>query len=117
MKKILLVEDDTEIAEACAEALRENDYEVEVVRNGAHALSLIETLLFDAAILDVRVPGATGLEIAEQLRTQNPRIPIIIMTGFSAVDPAVARKVGAVAFLQKPFSIEKLLRTLAACLR
>lgn len=117
MKKILLVEDETVIARECAEVLRESGYEVEVVHNGHDALELVETLLFDAAILDVRVPGATGIEIAEELRSRNPRIPIVLMTGFAAVDPGVARKVGAVAFLTKPFSAEKLLRTLAACLR
>ena len=114
-KRILVVDDEEDIAHMCAEALAEAGYEVQSARNGFHAQALIDSVMFDAAVLDVSVPGATGLELAARLKSQSSNIPIVVITGYASVDPAAARKIGARAFLAKPFTTKKLVQIINTC--
>jgi two-component system response regulator FixJ len=72
----------------------------------------------DAVLLDVRLPGISGISLLERLRRDHPEIPVIMISGYGDIDMAVhAMKLGAVDFITKPFSSQTLLERLQAALR
>lgn len=107
---ILVVEDDAQMANLLARGLREEAYEVEVARDGPAALELTRQKNFDVVVLDVMLPGMSGLEVAKQLRCRKEDIGVLMLTARDAV-PDVVRGLdaGADDYLTKPFSFEVLL--------
>ncbi len=118
MPKILLAEDDKLVAESVADALLLNQYEVDTVESGLDAAARLKQSEYDMAILDWGLPGKDGLEILQEYRALGGSIPILILTGKSAVEYRVeGLESGADDYLGKPFAIDELLARVRSLLR
>jgi two-component system, OmpR family, response regulator len=108
MKKALVVDDTKNIRTLLTTCLEINDYEVTTAKNGQEAIGLLNTEKFDLAFLDIKMPGISGTWVLKKMREMGIDIPVIIMTAFATIKNAVeCTKLGAVAYLQKPFTAEK----------
>src|SRR5258707_430846 len=116
--RILLVEDERKVASFIARALRENSYAVDVAETGEKALPLATDVTFDAILLDVRLPGMSGLEVCRELRQQGVEAPILMLTARGLVEQRVAGlDAGADDYLAKPFALAELLARVRALVR
>jgi DNA-binding response OmpR family regulator len=105
----LLLEDDQETADALAQGLGREGHEVVLARDVAGALARIGEGRFDAAVLDLMVPGGSGYDVLDVLRKQEPRVPVLLLTAKSAVEQRVlGLDRGADDYLVKPFSFPEL---------
>jgi DNA-binding NtrC family response regulator len=113
--KILLIEDDAATAAALQKVLQAESYRVEMARRGDEGLVQARSGAFDLVLTDLKLPGLGGLELAAELRTAKPKLPIIMITAHGTTDIAIeATKVGAYEYLVKPFEAEDLLDVVAA---
>src|SRR3954454_24829020 len=98
------------MAELLAQGLREEAYQVDVARDGLTALELSRNSTFDVILLDVMLPGISGLDVARQLRCRKEDVGVLMLTARDAV-PDVVRGLdaGADDYLTKPFSFQELL--------
>ncbi|CBL46748.1 Transcriptional activator [gamma proteobacterium HdN1] len=111
---ILLVEDDADLRDAVSETLSLKGYDVEEAENGEAALTAMSAQPFSMVISDVNMPRMDGFQLLRKIASEWPQIPVVIVTAYGNVENAVqAIRNGAVDFLEKPFSIEKLLETVA----
>jgi len=109
MPKILVVDDDIVNAKLIAEILEEDGAEVVTSSSPIEAIGIGEARSFDLAIVDVRMGELDGVTLLKRLRTSDPRLPILVMTGFGSVEGAVeAISAGAVDYLSKPMNIDQL---------
>lgn len=116
--RILLAEDEVSLARAIIRILEKNNYSAEAVHNGMDALGYLETGNYDAAILDVMMPGMDGITVLQKLRSQGNLIPVIILTAKSEVDDKVlGLDSGANDYLTKPFDAKELLARIRAMTR
>lgn len=106
---ILVIDDEKAIREGCRLILSDQGYTVDVCETGRMALDMLLTGPYDLALLDMKLPDIQGLEIIETLKQERPDICVVVMTGYSSVENAVAAmKLGAFDYLSKPFSDEDL---------
>ena len=99
-------------------AFRMEGHEVTVSDNAARALELLRTETFDLVLSDVVMPGKSGLELLEDLKASGVKTPIVLVSGQANIEMAVkATKLGALDFLEKPVSTDKLLLTLENTMR
>jgi len=111
--RILVVDDELGIREGCRRALMPYGFEVEVAENGPTGLRKLREGRFDVLLLDVMMPGMSGLEMWQQARQLNPDLICIIITGYATVELAVqAIREGAHDFITKPFTSELLLQVI-----
>ncbi|MBO4360652.1 MAG: response regulator transcription factor [Eubacteriaceae bacterium] len=116
--KILLAEDEKRMAQSLSELLRQENYEVDVYGDGLSALSAALTGIYDAAVLDVMMPGMDGFSVARSVRKEGISLPIIMLTARSDVDDKVTGlDSGADDYLTKPFMAKELLARLRALIR
>lgn len=116
--RILLVEDDPEIAGLVHLHLRDEGYAVEHATEGQDGLRLALQGRWNLVILDVMLPGVSGLDICRQLREHEHRVPILMLTAKSEeIDKVLGLELGADDYLTKPFSIRELLARVKAILR
>lgn len=109
---ILVVDDEAKIRETLRGVLSDEGFRVVESEGGATVLDLVMTQRPRLVILDIWMPQLDGLELLEQLRAREPELPVIIVSGHGAIETAVrATKLGAVDFIEKPFSLETLLRS------
>jgi DNA-binding response OmpR family regulator len=107
---ILVVEDDAELAQLLAQGLREETYEVDIARDGVTALELSRANSFDVILLDVMLPGISGLDVARQLRCRKQDVGVLMLTARDALPDVVhGLDAGADDYLTKPFSFQELL--------
>ncbi len=111
MKNVILVADDEKtIRDSLAEVLCDAGYEVAVAADGVEAIELLAERPIDVALLDLRMPRMTGMEVLLQARQVCPNTQVIMMTAFGTVDTAVeAVKNGASDFVTKPFVFDDIL--------
>jgi len=116
--RLLLVEDDTELAAGIAADLRREGFAVDVVSNGIDAEYLGREQIFDAVILDLGLPGKPGLEVLKAWRDAGLPTPVLILTARDAWSERVlGLRSGADDYLGKPFHFEELLARLQSLLR
>ncbi len=109
---VLIIDDEESFAEACSQTLESGGYRTAVAKDGAHGLEMAESVHPGVVLLDLKMPGMTGLETLGQLSKTEPSAVPIVVTGHGTVDSAVeSMKLGAFDFLAKPFDPEKLLET------
>ena len=93
----------------CAKLLAVRGLEVSTIGEGKEALKELREKSYDVIILDVRMPGMTGIQVMTELRKLDPFIEVIIMTGYASVDTAKKiMELGAYDYLLKPYNIEEL---------
>lgn len=110
-KKVLILDDNADNRELLAFALMSGDYEIFKAELGSDAIKLFETTQFDLALLDVELPDADGLDLAEKLRARCPEIALIMLSANDNLDRLEkARQVGANAYVIKPFNLVEVLK-------
>jgi two-component system response regulator MprA len=115
---ILVVDDDASLRKALRRVLVSNGFEVEVAEDGAEALARIRARPFDAVVLDVMMPGADGIDVCQELRSQGDELPVLMLTARDAVrDRVLGLEAGADDYLVKPFANEELVARIRALLR
>ena len=116
--RILVAEDDPVIADFVAQGLREAGYAVDVAATGTDGLRLASGGGYDAAVIDVMLPGLDGLSLIEQLRAKKVQTPVLILSARHSVDDRVkGLQAGGDDYLTKPFAFAELLARLQALLR
>lgn len=112
--RILLVEDDPALREALGDTLELGGYAYRAVESAESALLALQEDVFELVISDVNMPGMDGHALQALIRLRYPRLPVLLMTAFAAVERAVeAMRQGAVDYLVKPFEPKKLLDLVA----
>ncbi len=115
--RLLLVEDDPNLGQATAEGLKEA-YAVDWVKNAEDAIESLATTVYALIILDINLPGMSGLDLLEHLRKNNNNIPVLLLTARDAVRHRVeGLNAGADDYLVKPFDLDELFARCAALLR
>jgi DNA-binding NtrC family response regulator len=113
MAHLLIVDDDPNTLASLARAFRLAGHEATVCDNAARALELIKGQAFDVMLSDVVMPGKDGLALLEDVRNLGVTLPVVMISGQANIEMAVrATRLGAVDFLEKPLSTDKLLLTL-----
>ena len=113
--KILVVDDDVIFIESLKDLLEIEECDTHVAYSGYEALEKIKKEEFDIVLMDIKMPGMNGVEAFKRIKKINPRLAVILMTGFSVEDlMKEALKEGAFAVLDKPLDIPKLLGRLEA---
>ncbi len=114
---ILVVDDDPAHLKTLATLMRDWNYSVHTASDGSAAIDRCRERSFDLVLMDLRMPGLSGIETLGRIHGYNPSIPVIIMTAYSDVDTAVlALKSGAYDYLTKPLDFDDLKLTLARAL-
>lgn len=108
--RILVVEDDQALALGLRINLEAEGYEVIHVTTAEEGISVLESSSIDLVVLDIMLPGINGIEALEQIRRNDPRLPVLILTAKSTPDDKVeGLKAGADDYLTKPFHLEEFL--------
>lgn len=116
--RVLVAEDDAVIADFVAQGLREAGYAVDVASTGTDGLRMASSGSYDAAVIDVMLPGLDGLSLIEQLRAKKVQTPVLILSARRSVDDRVrGLQAGGDDYLTKPFAFAELLARLQALLR
>ena len=109
LPKLLLVDDEERFRETLAKRLRETGYEVGGAAGGVEALDLLASGSFDIVILDIQMPGMSGLETLSEIRARHIGVEVIMLTGHGDVSSAVeGMRLGAYDYLMKPYEYEYL---------
>jgi two-component system OmpR family response regulator len=118
MRKVLLIEDDGELAEEIMAGLADHGFEIEWAPNGPEGLEMARSLKPDALVVDRRLPGLDGLEVIERLRGDHVAAPVLVLSGLDAVEDRVrGLRAGGDDYLGKPFALIELVARLDALLR
>ena len=120
--KVLLVEDDLDLADALSQVLSAHGFQVVCCADGLEALAIVRRHAFDAVVLDLTLPGIDGLELLQRLRDDpsegRSAVPVLVVTARGAVGERVqGLEVGADDYLAKPFDVTELVARLRALIR
>lgn len=111
MFEILVVDDEADICWALESALRDAGFRVTPVGGGVAAIREVAERSFDAAIVDVKLPGKSGLEVSQQIRELDPRLKVVLISGYHYADDqpiqAVMRQGECQGFISKPFDLDQ----------
>src|SRR5271167_1838285 len=117
MAKILIIDDDVELCELVGEYLTQEGFEVEAAHNGDKGLERALSGEHALVVLDIMLPGMTGLDVLRRLRSES-RTPVLILTAHGEdVDRIVGLEIGADDYLAKPFNPRELAARIHAVLR
>lgn len=116
--RILIAEDEVEIAKALKVMLERSKYSVDIVHNGIDALDYITATAYDAIVLDIMTPGMDGLEVLEKARAQGVTAPVLFLTAKGQLEDRVAGlNAGADDYLPKPFATSEFIARVKALTR
>ena len=116
--KLLLAEDEPAMAEAVTDILEYHRYQVDAVYDGKEALDYIHAGDYDGIIMDIMMPGMTGLQVLTQIRKEAYRTPVLLLTAKSQIEDRIeGLDAGADDYLPKPFAMGELLARIRAMLR
>lgn len=112
-KKLLIVEDDADFAAVLARAMHKRGFEVALAHDAAEARSVAETFAPSHAVVDLKLPGESGLAVVEHLAAFSPAPAIVVLTGYASIATAVeAVRLGARHYLAKPADADEILAAL-----
>ncbi|MFA7404826.1 MAG: sigma-54 dependent transcriptional regulator [Pelobacteraceae bacterium] len=115
--RLLIVDDEAVIRDGLKRVLEGESFAVETCSSGFHAIEIMQQRDFDLIITDLKMPGMSGIEVLKSVRTLQPNVPVILITGYASIDTAVeAMKNGAYDYLQKPFTPDLLLEKVQSAL-
>lgn len=107
--KILIIDDEAAICDACSQVLNESGYLVEMSFDGGNGLKKLDDFNPDVVFVDLKMPGMGGMDVLEKIREKDKNIVPIVITGYATIESAVeSMKRGAFDFLPKPFTSEEL---------
>ena len=107
IRKVLVVDDDPVVGKSFDRVLSGKGYAVITARNGEEALNKLRSETYDVVFTDIKMPGMSGLEVAERLKETQPWLPVVIVTGYGTdANQARAKAAGVSGFLHKPLSPE-----------
>jgi len=110
--KILVVDDESAVADVVRDILESAGHAVETVGSGREAMEKMDGGSYDLVFTDLGMPDMSGWEVAERIRETRPAIPVALVTGWgNSLDEAEAKKRGVAAIVHKPFEIDELVRT------
>ena len=110
---VLVIDDEAVMREILETLLVRENYEVRLASSGEQGLELARTLPFDAAIVDVMMPGRSGIETLEELKKIDEDLPVVMVTAFASVESAIsAMRLGAFHYITKPFKNDEVLSVL-----
>ncbi|MBX7117953.1 MAG: response regulator transcription factor [Gemmatimonadaceae bacterium] len=116
--RIAFVEDDKQLRTSVARGLREAGWTVDLAAKGPEALDLVRSGPYDLILLDLLLPGMSGLEVCRTLRAEGCRVPILMLTALDAVEDRIAGlDAGADDYLTKPFAFGELMARVRALTR
>jgi len=108
-RSVLLVDDEVDALEAYRQALRRERYRIDAFADPREALARVGGTSYDAAVIDLRMPHVSGMELLQAIHSADPDVAVVLVTGFATVDSAVtAMKEGACDYLSKPFTPDDL---------
>jgi DNA-binding response OmpR family regulator len=117
-RNILIVEDETKIADTLKQGLTENSFHVEVAYDGSAGYKLFETHAFNLIVLDIDLPGINGYDFCKMVRAKDPDIPVIMLTAFSSLNDKIeGYDAGADDYVIKPFEFKELLMKIRVSLK
>jgi two-component system response regulator HydG len=106
---ILVIDDEESMRDSCLQTLSRKGYKVQTAEDGLQGLEMLKKKSFDLIILDLKMPGLSGMEVLKIIKQDNPDIFVIVITGHATIESAVeAMKQGAFDFIPKPFTPESL---------
>jgi len=115
---ILIIEDESKVAQALDEGLSSEGYKVTVAKTGEDGFFLAMSQTYDLILLDLMLPGRNGLDILQELRKENKTVPVLILTAKDAIeDRVLGLDSGADDYLVKPFAFPELLARIRALTR
>jgi len=116
--RLLLVEDESALARGLADNFRDEGYEVRVEGRGDRALAAVRDMRPDLVVLDIMLPGRSGLDVLREVRAAGDTVPVLVLTAKGdVVDRVVGLELGADDYLPKPFAVRELLARVRALLR
>lgn len=116
--KVLLIEDDEKIASFVVQGFRQSGFAVDHASNGTDGLNYLSSVSYDAAIIDLMLPGRDGLSVIEEMRSRRIGTPVIILSAKRSVDDRVrGLEGGSDDYLTKPFAFSELLARVQALIR
>jgi len=116
--RVLVVDDEVNIAELISMALRYEGWQVQMAHTGTAAVNAARELVPDAVVLDMMLPDIDGLEVLRRMRTSLPDVPVVFLTARDAVEDRVAGlTAGGDDYVTKPFSLEELVARLRGLMR
>jgi len=115
--KILLIDDEAEFVSTLAERLELRGYSSKTSEDGESGISMLESEAFDVVILDLMMPGLSGLETLRQIKVINSKLPVILLTGHGSTKEGMeGMRLGAFDYLMKPLDIGELLNKISLAL-
>jgi DNA-binding response OmpR family regulator len=116
--RILVVEDDRKVAAFIQRGLEEEGYAVDVLHDGSEAGAQATCIDYDAAVLDLMLPGRSGLQVLRELRAKKGELPVLILTAKDSLDERIAGlDAGADDYMVKPFALAEVSARVRALLR
>ena len=116
--KILIVEDEPKVASFIKKGLEENQFEADIAYDGLSAEKLVVQYNYDLYILDIIIPGISGLDLCRKLKTTNPDIPVLMLSALGTTDDKIIGfDCGANDYLVKPFEFRELLARVRVLLK
>ncbi len=108
-EKVLLVDDEKDFIETLAERMKTRGMDVSTTTSAKEALEMVDDQVYDAIVLDLMMPEMDGLEALSILKSKNPDLQVILLTGQATVEKGIeAMKLGAMDFVEKPADLETL---------
>ena len=111
--RVLLVDDEVEFVSALAERLNLRGFEAQIATSGVEALRKVDASPPDVVLLDVLMPGMSGLEVMKQIKKDHPQVQVILLTGRGSWDGIQGIREGAYDCLMKPIQIEELMQVMS----
>gem|GEM_PF-147590 len=107
--QVLVVDDERVVCQNCEKILREEGFSVTTTLTGEECLNLINERMYEAVILDLKIPDINGMELLKVIKEKKPLTTVIIITGYSSLESGIAAmKLGAADYIAKPFTPDEL---------